>query len=107
MDVDEPFGLLVRFRVKEGRLEDFDALVERTIAKIKELEPGTLAYVSHRTETNSTERHFYELYASREAFEFHENQPHIQAFLRDRESLLDGVEVEWLHGQSRVLRADD
>jgi quinol monooxygenase YgiN len=90
------FGLSVRFTLKPGAAETFDALVEETVAGIRASEPGTLVYVSHRVDGQPELRIFYELYRDRAAFEEHERQTHTRRFLAEREALLEGVEVDWL-----------
>lgn len=90
------FGLSVRFTLKEGAAEAFDALVAETLAGIRASEPGTLVYVNHLVEGQPDQRIFYELYRDRAAFDEHEQQPHTRKFLAGREALVDDVEVDWL-----------
>ncbi|MEV0891432.1 antibiotic biosynthesis monooxygenase [Promicromonospora sp. NPDC050262] len=90
------FGLSVRFTLKEGAAEAFDALVAETLAGIRASEPGTLVYVNHLVEGQPDQRIFYELYRDRAAFDEHERQPHTRKFLVGREALVDQVEVDWL-----------
>lgn len=90
------FGLSVRFTLKEGAAEAFDALVAETLAGIRASEPGTLVYVNHLVEGQPDQRIFYELYRDRAAFDEHERQPHTRKFLAGREALVDHVEVDWL-----------
>jgi quinol monooxygenase YgiN len=91
------FGLVVRFTLQdEAAAEVFDDLVNETLEGIQSSEPGTLVYVSH-SDTNATlVRVFYELYADREAFDRHEQQPYVKHFLTAREPLLAGLEVTFL-----------
>src|SRR5262245_51262775 len=93
--MSEHYGLVVRFSLKPGSEAEFDRLVAETIAEIRRHEPGTLNYSSHTVYGRPDQRIFYELYAEREAFEAHENQPHTQRFLAEREALLTGVEVDF------------
>lgn len=90
------FGLSVRFTLKAGAAEAFDALVAETLAGIRTSEPGTLIYVNHLVEGEPDQRIFYELYRDRAAFDEHERQPHTRRFLAGREALVDHVEVDWL-----------
>ncbi|WP_219092346.1 putative quinol monooxygenase [Streptomyces sp. JJ38] len=90
------FGLFVRFTLKEGAGEGFDALVRETAAGIKAKEPGTLVYSCHAVEDAPDQRVFYELYADREAFEEHERQEHTQRFLREREKYVARTDVDFL-----------
>lgn len=98
------FGLVVRFIVKRGREEDFDALTAATVAKVQQNEPGTLLYACHRVEGAPRERIFYELYEDRSAFDAHEAQPHVRQFLTEREALLDDTTVDFLAPTVKAAR---
>jgi quinol monooxygenase YgiN len=91
-----PFALVVRFTVRPGAEADFDALVTRTAAGIRESEPGTLVYACHRVQGKPRERIFYELYRDRAAFNAHEATEHTRRFLTEREALLEGKDVDFL-----------
>lgn len=91
------FALVVRFYLRDqGAAEAFDRLVAETAPKIDAGEPGTLVYAVHRVGDAPLSRVFYELYASREAFDAHEEQAHTKHFLAEREQYLTGVRVEFL-----------
>jgi quinol monooxygenase YgiN len=91
------FGLVVRFFCKdEAAAASFDQLVAATAPGIKDSEPGTLIYVSHKVDGQPLQRMFYELYADRAAFEAHEQQPHTRHFLEEREQYLTGHEVDFV-----------
>ena len=91
------FGLCVRFTCKDqASAEAYDKLVAETIEAIKTDEPGTLVYASHLVDGQPLQRIFYELYADREAFEAHEEQPHVRRFLSEREPLLTRTDVDFL-----------
>ncbi|BFU41850.1 hypothetical protein KRMM14A1004_00870 [Krasilnikovia sp. MM14-A1004] len=98
------FGLIVRFRLRDREAAaSFDALVARTLPEIARHEPGTLAYVVHAVPDEPLLRVFYELYADRAAFDAHEQQPHTQRFLTQREDYLAGFEVTFLRGEAGFL----
>lgn len=91
------YALTVRFDLKDAAsAEAFDSLVERTGEGIRQLEPGTLAYVTHRVDGEPLARVFYELYRDRAAFEEHEKQPHTVRFLSERDQYIAAVRVEFL-----------
>jgi quinol monooxygenase YgiN len=95
------FGLMVRFTCKDqASAAAFDQLVAEMIAKIRDGEPGTLVYASHRVDGQPLQRIFYELYRDRAAFDAHEQQQHTRRFLTAREHLLSSVEVDWLQLQT-------
>ncbi|UQI48460.1 antibiotic biosynthesis monooxygenase [Streptomyces sp. HU2014] len=90
------FGLFVRFTLKDGTGADFDALVERTTAAIRQHEPRTLLYACHSVEGEPDQRIFFELYADHEAFEEHERQPHTRHFLAERTKYVTVTKVDRL-----------
>ena len=91
------FGLMVRFTCKdEEAAAAFDELVARTGEQIKAHEPGTLIYTVHRVDGRPLERIFYELYRDKGAFEVHESQEYVKAFLSAREQYLSSTEVDRL-----------
>jgi quinol monooxygenase YgiN len=91
-----PFALIVRFTVRPQAEADFDNLIARTTAAIREREPGTLVYACHRVDGAPSQRIFYELYRDRAAFDEHERQDHVRHFLAAREALLESHEVDFL-----------
>jgi quinol monooxygenase YgiN len=94
--ISEAFGLVVRFTLRPGHEREFDKLVAATVAEIEQHEPGTLLYIAHLVDDDPQTRIFYELYRDKAAFEAHEEQPHVQHFLAEREWLVDRVEVDRL-----------
>jgi len=92
----EGFGLVVRFVIRPGHAEAFDALVAATLEGIRESEPGTLVYASHTLAEDPSLRVFYELYRNRAAFEAHEQQPHTLHFLNTRSEHVESFTVDFL-----------
>jgi quinol monooxygenase YgiN len=91
------YALIVRFTARdESAAAAFDQLAAQTLERIKAKEPDTLVYVSHMPVDEPTVRVFYELYADRETFAQHAEQPHVMRFLVDREQYLVGTEVTFL-----------
>ena len=91
-----PFALVVRFTVRPEAEVEFDDLIARTTAAIRDREPGTLVYACHRVNDAPRQRIFYELYRDRAAFGEHERQEHVRHFLAAREPLLESTEVDFL-----------
>jgi quinol monooxygenase YgiN len=88
-------GLVVRFNIRDGHEDAFDALAEETVAAIRMSEPGTLVYLVHREAASPGVRVFYELYQNVEAFEAHEGMSHVQRFLTERTEHLTGEPEVW------------
>lgn len=82
------FGLVVRFTLKVGQGEAFDALARETLPLVRAEEPGTLVYTCHEVHDEPDARVFYELYRDRDAFDAHERTNHVVRFLREREQHL-------------------
>jgi quinol monooxygenase YgiN len=59
-----PFGVVVRFTVRQGREAEFDDLVARTAASVRS-RTGTAVYVWHRVEDAPRDRIFYGLWGDR------------------------------------------
>jgi quinol monooxygenase YgiN len=95
-EMDDTFGLVVRFTMRPGAAESFDRLVRATVDEIKTHEPDTLIYACHTVPAEPQQRIFYELYRNRAAFEAHEQQPHVKAFLAQREQHVANTEVDFL-----------
>ncbi|MCA6091629.1 antibiotic biosynthesis monooxygenase [Streptomyces sp. SCA3-4] len=91
------FGLVVRFTLRDAEAgAGFDELVSRTLERIRQYEQGTVVYVSHRVPGEPKLRTFYELYKDRAAFDAHEQQPHTQHFLAEREKFVCRTDVTFL-----------
>ncbi|EST18046.1 hypothetical protein M878_46110 (plasmid) [Streptomyces roseochromogenus subsp. oscitans DS 12.976] len=87
----------MRFTLRDAAAaRQFDDLVAQTAAGIR-TEPGTLVYAVHEPVDEPLVRVFYELYADREAFQAHEDQPHTKHFLAAREQFLTSTEVTFLN----------
>ncbi|HEV3156098.1 MAG TPA: putative quinol monooxygenase [Candidatus Baltobacteraceae bacterium] len=82
------YVLLVRFSLREGAAEDFDALVAETKPLIDAQEPDTLSYDCYRSPRDPNLRVFHEVYRDEGAFRFHECRPHVRRFLERRERYL-------------------
>ncbi|MFF4174227.1 putative quinol monooxygenase [Streptomyces sp. NPDC001744] len=94
------FGLVVRFNLRDAEAaKAFDLLVEETLKGIQTHEPGTLSYVVHTVADEPNTRLFYELYADREAFDQHEQQPHTRHFLAEREKYVADFDVTFVQSQ--------
>jgi quinol monooxygenase YgiN len=89
------FALLVRFTIRAGHDEAFDALVADTLAAITTEEPDTIVYASHTQAEEPSVRVFYECYRSHDAFQAHEAAPHTRRFLSERTQYLAHPPEVW------------
>lgn len=90
-------GLVVRFTLRPGRAEAFDAMMRETVAGIAAHEPRTLTYAVHTLEGEPDVRIFYELYTTEDALTEHEAQPTTRRFLDAVDQYATSVEVQRLH----------
>lgn len=100
------YSLVVKFDVLPESVEEFDALVETTLAGIREHEDGTLAYISSTVEGDPHARVFIEIYRDEAAFEAHEATAHTRHFLAAREPMLRGFQVDFLTSVSSTFPGD-
>lgn len=91
------FGLVVRFALKPGRAEAFDAMMRDTVAGIAAHEPRTVAYAVHALDAEPDVRVFYELYESEDALDEHEAQPTTRRFLDQVDDYVTSFEVQRMH----------
>ncbi|HUN32882.1 MAG TPA: antibiotic biosynthesis monooxygenase [Trebonia sp.] len=97
MAADEtPYALVVRFTVRPGSEAEFDELITRVAAGVRELEPETLVFACHHVEGASLQRVFYELYRDKAAFDAHSQQPHVRDFTAARAPLLESTVVDYM-----------
>lgn len=89
------FALLVRFSLRPGHENAFDALVAETLAAITTEEPDTIVYATHAQAAEPSVRVFYECYRSHDAFQAHEAAPHTRRFLSERTQHLGGPPEVW------------
>ncbi|MGW5655000.1 putative quinol monooxygenase [Streptomyces humi] len=89
-------ALCVRFTLRDGAGEAFDALVREAVEGVLEHEPGTLMYACSEVEGAPNQRLFFELYADRAAFEEHRRQPHVRHLLSQREQYAEKTEIDHL-----------
>ena len=79
------YVLVVRFTVQRERVDSFDRLINETVKMISGHEPATVVYVVHRDPLDPLIRVIYECYRDEPAFLEHENSPHVQRFLVERD----------------------
>jgi quinol monooxygenase YgiN len=91
------FALFVRFDLRPGAADGFDALVNEMLPLVRSHEPGTLVYVCTKDlAAPESARLFFELYRDRAAFDDHERQEHVARFLTARGEFVAYVRVEFV-----------
>ena len=84
---------LVRMIAKEGMAEDVQELLLTNVRRIREGEPGNLAFAVHRSTDNSNEFWLYETWESLEAVEVHESGPEFQGYKEKLRPMVEGDSV--------------
>jgi quinol monooxygenase YgiN len=83
-DRTELFGQIAIYTLLEDRVEDFDKLAGRVVEDVRLSEPDTLVFIVHAVPSAPMQRILYEVYRSREAYEWHRRQPYVAEFDADR-----------------------
>lgn len=78
------FGQIAIYTLLEDRLDEFDRLTERVIAKVRAQEPNTLAFIAHAVPTAPMQRIMYEVYRDRSAYEEHLRMPYVTRYEEER-----------------------
>jgi len=76
-----PVTMVVSFRIKEGKEAEAVALLKELTSKVKENEPGALAYVAHRDAADPMKVTFIEIYRDQNAVAGHRSDPALQSAL--------------------------
>ncbi|MBN1533385.1 MAG: antibiotic biosynthesis monooxygenase [Spirochaetes bacterium] len=63
--------LIATVKVKEGKMEEAVEALKEIVPKLKETEPGCLAYIPHRVRKDDNTIIFYEKYADKDALALH------------------------------------
>lgn len=74
--------VIATLKVKPGQEETLVAGMQKMIAHVQANEPGTLAYVLHRSTADSTTFVVYEVYADQAAFATHGASEPMQEFFK-------------------------
>lgn len=78
----------------DGKGDEFEQEFRKLAPKVLK-DPGTIAYVLHRSTNDPNKFFFYEKYESQEALKNHSQTPHFKEFSRALASILSGrAEIE-------------
>lgn len=81
--------ILANMKVKEGKADEFEALVRDLAASVRSDEPGNHMYTLNKTKEGSYV--FIERYDDKEALKAHSASPHFKASFATMGGLLDGM----------------
>ncbi len=63
--------LIAKLKVKEGKMEEAIGILKEIVPKVKESEPGCLAYIPHTVRGEENAILFYEKYQDKDALKTH------------------------------------
>jgi quinol monooxygenase YgiN len=78
------FGQIAIYTLLEDRVQQFDQLIQRVVEEVRSREPDTLVYNVHVVPSAPLQRILYEVYRSRDAYEWHRQQAYVAQFEADR-----------------------
>ncbi|MBA7699176.1 (4S)-4-hydroxy-5-phosphonooxypentane-2,3-dione isomerase [subsurface metagenome] len=76
-------------KVAEGKGDEVEQKFRELVPKVLK-DPGTIAYVIHRSIDDPSKFFVYEKYEDREALKKHSSTPHFQEFFQAMSSMLAG-----------------
>jgi len=88
-------AVVVKYRVRPGRMNEFLSLLRAHIARTKALEPSCVQFdilIPHR---EGDAVHLYEVYADEAAFDFHNSSQTLADYKVQSESLLQERTITW------------
>jgi len=99
--------IVARIKIKDGKEDEALAALNKMADGVTEKEPGTLAYVIHRSLDDPSEIVFFELYTDGEASKAHSGGESMKAFQANFAELFDvsQVKIERLERVGGVIRA--
>ena len=98
--------IVARLKIQDGKEDAALEALKKMAAAVEANEPGTLAYVIHRSSDNPSEIVFFELYADDDASKAHRGGEAMRAFNSGFAGLFDvsQVKIERLERIAGVVR---
>ena len=86
--------LLARFRIKDGKESEALEAMRTMVERVRDGEPGCLAYVCHRSVSEPSEIVWYEVYEDDAALGAHGGSEHMKAFGRSLPEIVDVTQIK-------------
>ena len=86
--------LIFRMKIRDGKEQEALAQLNKMATAVTENEPGSLAYVFHRSLEDASQVVLYESYEDDAAFQMHMKTPHMAEFQASISTLFDTSEIE-------------
>ena len=93
-DASTPFVLIARIRVKEGKVDDYIQLAEKTDDAVKDTEPGMLHHTFNADPDDPLCFVWTEVFENDAAFIKHLNNPPVLDYLAQHGELGDSASIE-------------
>jgi len=86
--------LLARFRTKEGKEAEAQEAMRTMAQRVRDNEPGCLAYACHRSFAEPSEIVWYEVYEDEAALGAHGSSEHMRAFRQRLPDIVDVTQIK-------------
>lgn len=86
--------LLARFRIKDGKESEALEAMRTMVQRVRDGEPGCLAYVCHRSVADPSEIVWYEVYEDDAALGAHGSSEYMRAFGRSLPDIVDMTQIK-------------
>ena len=94
LSMSNPFILIARIRVKEGKVEEYLKIAKEADDAVNESEPDMLIHTFDQDPTDPLEFTWSEVYRNSEAMVHHLNNPPVQAYVEKHQEIADRFEIE-------------
>ena len=92
--MSNPFILICRLRVKEGKVDEYLKLAKEADDAVNASEPDMLIHTFDQDPTDPLEFTWSEVYRTSEAMIHHLNNPPVQAYAEKHQEIADKLEIE-------------
>ena len=92
--MSNPFILIARIRVKEGKVEEYLKIAKEADDAVNASEPDMLIHTFDQDLTDPLEFTWSEVYRTSEAMVHHINNPPVVAYVEKHQELADKFEIE-------------
>ena len=92
--MSNPFILIARIRVKEGKIEEYLKIAKEADDAVNASEPNMLIHTFDQDPTDHLEFTWSEVYRNSEAMVHHLNNPPVQDYVKKHNEIADKFEIE-------------
>ena len=92
--MSNPFILIARIRIKEGKVEEYLKIAKEADDAVNASEPDMLIHTFDQDPTDPLEFTWSEVYRNSEAMVYHLNNPSVQDYVKKHDEIADKFEIE-------------